>query len=245
MGTTVIGSRHGVSLWLLPAAGPRLKRDALAQVLERYGLTLAGGADLGTANEFIAAENLDPTTAARLADDLRAIGLSARVVNRTGLTASSRVGNALATQMFVAMTGLLGAAASATSGLAYDELGFVLGVSVIAFAALNAIVLQWHGSGRLRVVGAPLREQPPAQLTDQLSNLADHLPNHVVAPLLEKARVLQAHAHRDPDGQAASELEALLADLRKVDDDAAVQEVRALREELARARRALRESGGH
>ncbi|MFT5684169.1 MAG: hypothetical protein ACI8RZ_005110, partial [Myxococcota bacterium] len=86
MPTTVIASRHGSTLALLPAASPPLDREKVRQVLSKHGLTLIDGSDLSLANEFIAAEDLDPAASARLADDLRALGLTVRVVNRTGLT---------------------------------------------------------------------------------------------------------------------------------------------------------------
>jgi len=244
MSTTVIASRHGPGLFLLPAASAALDTEALRGVLARHGQTLVGGSDLASANEIIAAEGLDPLAASRLAEDLRALGLTVRVVNRTALTGSSRVGNALAMQMFIAMASVTALAAGGTGLTEGNPIigGVVLALGIVAalLAALNALTLQRHGGYRLRVAGTTATAAP-AQLTEQLSGLAEHLPDHLLAPIMDRARQLEVHARRDPDGEAAQELQALLDELRGSTDKAAADEARALREEVRRAKQAMAE----
>lgn len=244
MSTTVIASRHGTRLFLLPAASRALDVEAVRVVLERHGQTLLEGSELASTNEIIAAQGLDPEAASRLAEDLRGIGLTVRVVNRTGLTGSQRVGNALAVQMMFGMTGLL-ALLGGYTGLHEGSaiLGaalLALGVAAIGLALLNAIILQRHGGARLRLAGTQ-RAAGPLGLTDQLADLTAHLPDHLLAPILARARKLEAHARRDPDGEAARELEALLGELRDSADLDAADEARSLAEEVRRAQRAVRE----
>lgn len=243
MSTTVVASRHGSSLALMPVAGPPLDQLALRDVLARHGLELVGGSDLLTAHEFIAAEGLDPADAAALADDLRAAGFSARVVNRVELTTSRRVANAMAFQMVGGMVGLL-ATVTGLERLAPGTGGYVLaglGALVMAVAALNGLSLARHGGSGLRVAGVARGSSPTRQLTDQLSHLEQVLPSHLSAPLLARARTLKRQALAQPEGRAARELQELLDELRGEADEQAAAELRELRAELARARSARRE----
>jgi hypothetical protein len=242
MSTTVIASRHGFTLQLLPAAGPALDLEGLRRVLARHGLGLIEGSDLARANEFIAAQDLEPAHASRLAEDLRELGLTVRVVNRTGLTGSNRVGIAAAGQFVLGMGALLVGLAGWTGLVEGNPWlgGALLGAGVVA--AFNALTLQLAGGSALRVAGAPGETVP--LLTDQLSDLSEHLPSHLVAPLLERARRLEEHARRDPEGQAALELQGLVEELQGLQDEEAAAEARELRQELARAKRAMRETQG-
>jgi len=248
MSTTVIASRHGVSLFLLPAAGPSLDQRAVSAVLERHGLDLIEGSDLERAHEFVAAEGLEHAAAAALAEDLRDIGLSARVVNRTQLTGSSRVGNAMAAQMMIGMAGLM------TMGLAtqveHNNIGpewfFLIpmlgGALLLLLAIINGIALNMRGGYGLRVAGAIEAPTPLRALTDQLAALETQLPSHMTGPLLAQANKLMAHARADPNGEAAAELALLMEELRSDVDVQAAEEARELREEVGRARRALAET---
>jgi hypothetical protein len=244
MSTTVILSRHGFALNLLPAMSPALKPGEVARVLARHGLALIDGSDLALANEVIAAEGLPPAEAVRLADDLRALGLTVRVVNRTGLTMSRRVGNALAGQFVLAMGGLLtimaGQATLAEGGMVAAAVMMAVGAAMILSGALTALTLQRRGGASLRVAGQVA--DPAAQLTEQLAGLTEHLPEHLVAPMLDRARKLEVHARRDPQGEAAQELAALVAELSGHEAQAAADEARKLREEVTRARRAMQET---
>jgi hypothetical protein len=245
MTTTVVASRHGLSLTLLPAAGPTLDREALRRVFARHGLSLIDGADLASANEFIAAEGLEPAAAVRLVDDLRAIGLTARVVNRTGLTGSRRVGNAIVAQFAIGMAGFIALSAGSVGIVEGNPtiavIMLVLGALLMLAAAFNAFTLQRRGGYSLHVAGTAAG---PLLLTEQLSQLADQLPSHLADPMIARAEKLQAHAQKDPDGPAAQELQSLLDEFRTIEAQAAADEARALREELARARQALRETQG-
>ncbi len=244
MSTTVIASRHDARLVLLPAASPPLDREAVGRVLARHGLTIIDGSDLAGVNEFIAAEGLEPAAAVRLADDLKAIGLTVRVVNRTGLTTSQRIGGVLAGLMILGAMSSIGIGTGIIGLTEGDPIigAMFLTVSALGMllAAFNGVTLQRGSGSRLRVAGQTADR--PAQLTEQLAGLAEHLPGHLVAPMLERARRLEAHARRDPDGQAAAELESLVAELRGHDDQAAADEAKQLREDVARARRAMQEA---
>ncbi|MCB9780788.1 MAG: hypothetical protein H6742_19625 [Alphaproteobacteria bacterium] len=249
MSTTVIASRRQTSLYLLPAGGAPLDQDAVAAVLARHGLGMAGGSDLADAHEFIAAEGLDPAAAAELAEDLRGIGLHARVVNGTGITASRRLGSALGAQFMAFMAGLAGVALSAKPLADLLQAGQGPGLWILPLAAaallmlmtvVNAILLN-RNTG-LRVVGTSA--SPRRALQDELRLLEEHLPAHMAAPLLERARALEQVARRDPDGAAAIELRALIDDLRRPVDEAAAEDARKLRQDVARARRAMQETGG-
>lgn len=252
MSTTVIASRHGPLLALLPVASPATDVAQVQQVLARHGLTLAASSDLARTNEFIAAQGLDPERAAALADDLRAVGLTVRVVNQTDLTRSARVGNALAAQMLGGMfafgafaigfapilDALKDGGAFATWPLPFMAAGLA---AMLAFA-FNALVLQRGGGTTLGVAGGGALHPTSRQLADQLSELEALLPEHVAAPLLARARRLQEHARSDPEGEAARELGALVEELRQLSDQEAAEDVRQLRDEVRRARQAVRET---
>ncbi|MFK7930401.1 MAG: hypothetical protein AB8H79_19590 [Myxococcota bacterium] len=254
MTTTVIASRHHATLMVAPLAGPALDKDALTQVLHRHGLRLIDGTDLATAHEFIAAEDVEPAAAAALAEDLRSIGLHARVVNRTGLTGSRRVGQAIATQLMTGMVGLsvfmmslLPVIDAMKDGdvfgnpLAAIPLG--MGVLAMGWAAVNGLVLQQRGGSGIRLAGKDrLSVSEDRQLTDQLSDLLADLPPEMSASLMERARELEVHARNEPEGRAAAELRALVDEIRNDVDADAAQAAVSLREEVARARRAIREA---
>lgn len=248
MSTTVIASRHGLGLGLFPAASPRLDVEALRAVLARHGLDLIDGSDLATANALIAAQGLAPVAAGRLAEDLRGLELTVRVVNRTGLTGSRRLGEALAGQAVIGMAGVLAMVAGRT-GLAEGDprIGaamLAVGALLAGLAALNGLVLQRGGAARLRLAGTLAPPADAALLTDQLSSLAADLPDHLAAPLLARAQRLEAHARKDPEGQAAAALRDLSDELRAAEDRTATDEAETLRQELAQAQRALRETQG-
>jgi len=254
MSTSVILSRHRASLVLLPAAGPRLDRAAVSEVLERHGLRLLPGSDLDQAHEVIAAEGLSRRDAAALAGDLRELGAHVRVVNKTGLTQSRRIANAVVAQV---MIGFVGISSLALAGLPLIDaakdgaslampaawIGVGVGALILAWVALNALVLQ-RGGGGLSVVGASSSSPDQLLLTDQLADLTRDLPEHVSEPLLERARRLEVHARQDPEGQAAIELQDLIDELRQARDGQAADEARELREDVLRARRALAETRG-
>jgi hypothetical protein len=79
-------------------------------------------------------------------------------------------------------------------------------------------------------------------LTDKLGGLEENLPEHLAAPLRARAHALVEYARLDPDGAAAAELEALVEDLRQDVDARAAEDARDLRDEIARARRAVAET---
>ncbi|MCP4808535.1 MAG: hypothetical protein GY913_18965 [Proteobacteria bacterium] len=245
MSTTVIASRHGARLHVLPAGTAPLDVDAVRRVLARHGLGLVEGAELPTANEFIAAQDLDPAAAGRLAEDLRAIGLTVRVVNRTGLTTSNRMALATSAHAAIGLAGVMALSAGAI-GLAEGNVlvaaaMLALGVVASGLSLTNIVSLLRSGGNRLLVAGttseAPL-------LTEKLADLSEGLPEHLAEPLLERARRLEAHARQDPEGEAARELQQLVDELGQSKDQAAADEARELRAELARARRAMKETQG-
>lgn len=255
MSTTVIASRFRSTFALARGAGPELDVDAVQAVLARHGLRLIEGSDLATANEIVASEGLDPVAATALAEDLRALGLHARVVNQTGLVRSRRVGSALAGQALVGMAGfgalmmglipVVDAIKDAGSlGSPLLALPVVFGVAVVGWAAVSSLFLRRNGGNALRIAGVDrVGTAGERALTDQLSDLVDDLPSHVADDLIAKARALEAHAKREPDGKAAQELQALVQDLRQEADGEAAEEAAKLRAEVARARRVKRELG--
>lgn len=242
MSTTVIASRHGAALHLAPALSADLDVEAVRRVLADHGLRVADEAALTDANEFIAGQDLDPSDAGRLAADLRALGLTVRVVNRTGLTQSRRVSGATAVQSALAMVGVLAITAGVT-GL--TEGSAVVGALMLAAGlaasgvSVSGLLSLLRGGGSRLAIGAAAVQTP--RLSDRLAQLTEDLPAHLAEPILQRARRLEVLAKVDPTGPAALELQRLTADL---DVDQTAAEGRELRDEVARARRALQEMRG-
>ncbi len=251
MSTTVIASRHrDLSAALLPSASPRLDVESVRAVLSRHGLALIDGSDLATANTLVVAEGLSPREAQALADDLRAVGLHARVVNRTGLTTSQRMGSIAAGQFMLWAAGFMAFLIAAApmlkafkrTGVLFDGNPWWLlpGALMMVWAAFNAWTLAQHGGASLRIAGTR-SSSDPAGLVEQLHRLADGLPDHLTEPLVAKARRLESHVRSAPDGQAAQELEAVLDALLGLAEEAAVKEAQGLRRDVAAAARAVAE----
>ncbi|TNE88804.1 MAG: hypothetical protein EP330_13515 [Deltaproteobacteria bacterium] len=234
MSTTVIASAHTWTLTLAPWATGAVDERALEGVLAKYGLELMPGAT--RANEFIAAQDLPQKQAAKLAEELRELGLVVRVVNRTGLTRSQRVGTAIAGLGMAAF--LLPVFAFAleqemTSGLNLA----LLPLALLAF--VNFVVLQRRDAGRLAVAGAqvePHADGELALLLAEIRELGDELPEHIVAPLRDRAERVAREG-----GASSAAISALASEVRADRDQRAAAEVDALREELHRARRAAAE----
>lgn len=244
MSTTVIASPHGLSLFLLPMSGPQPDPDRLSRVLERRGLALLPGALEGS--EFIAAQGLAAGDAARLAEELRALGLTVRVVNQADISRSARIGNALAVNAVAsvaALTILSVAVAAGGTALLVALPALLLGI----LALLNLITLAQRGGLQLPVAAA----EPPAQavgrseLSELLDELRESLPEHVVGPIVARAQDLELRARRDPQGEAAAALHGLIEELQGHEDARIADEVRSLRDDLQRARRAMLEAQGH
>lgn len=245
MSTTVVASRFGKQLafasWAAPVA---LDEDALREVLSRHGLELLPGALGG--NEMIAADGLSPVRAARLAEDLRGLGLTVRVVNKTGLTQSARVANALTVCIlgvlftlplvpFVALTALAGEVPMLAA--------VVLAVPGLFFA-LNALLIAWRGGATLPIAGAVRDPDEQDVVARVVESLRGEVPDHVLASILERAQALEAEARLDPQGPVAAELAALAEDDAQRRRAEAADAARALREELRRARLAAAEVQG-
>ncbi|MCB9676275.1 MAG: hypothetical protein H6737_14225 [Alphaproteobacteria bacterium] len=238
---TVVASASGPLLFVFPVVRRAVDRAALARVLARYDRQLLPGAIEG--NEWIAGEGMSPADAARMAEDLRGLGLTVRVVNRDALTTSRRVGNAVSAlaigMMLTLPMGVLLTTTSDTpsSGLPLLAAGLLL--------VVNFLVLSARGGMRLGVAGASA--QPAMAGVDalvlELERLRSELPEHLVAPLVARADALVEEARRRPDGRAARELVALVAELDAARDEAVAADADALRRELARARRAVGEIG--
>lgn len=254
MSTTVIASRHGLELYLTPILGSALDTLALREVLARHGITLVDAPNLTRLPELIAAEGLPPAEAQALATDLRNLGLTVRVVNRTQLTTSSRISLAISGWFMAAVGGLMVGLVSRSAALGaiangQDVSGFVAVLGILSLVALvlgsvNALTLMLRGGSRLQVVGSS-REGPAAlPLLEELGLLEAHLPDAITQPLLERARKLETHARKEPDGAAARELRALVDELRSTANDRAGEEARELAEDVRRARLALRETSG-
>lgn len=235
MSTTVIASRIGrrlaVASWTTPAA---IDADALRRVLERHGLDLLPGAlDV---NEVIVAEGLPAARAADLAQDLRAIGLTARVVNQPSLTQSRRVATALEIAVMAIIFTLPLVPFAVLSDLLL--LATLLALPGLFFV-LNAATLVWRGGANLSTVGAPRSVE--ADVDRWAEALRGELPEPLLASLLERVRELELEARCDPDGPAAAELAELRADDAQRRRAEAADKARALREELHRARQAAAE----
>ncbi|MCB9689205.1 MAG: hypothetical protein H6738_03455 [Alphaproteobacteria bacterium] len=240
MSTTVIVSSVGdAALVAARWSAPALDTTALAKVLSAHGLSLLPGTT--DANEVIAAEGLAPARAAALADDLRAAGFTARVVNRTGLTQSRRVGNALTVAFVVAVATL----PFATLGVALDKVPDVMAWLAVPglFFVLNALAIARRGGTHLAVAGAVAEPQEHTEVDRLLDGLRDQLPDHLLAPIVEQARRLQAEAARDPEGPAAAELASLLAEEGEARRERVAEDARTLGDALRRARAAVAETG--
>jgi hypothetical protein len=225
MSTTVIASRHGAAaLYLAPWRAGAVDVAAVRDAAAAHGVDLFDADRLNTQLEAIVAAGLEPAAAARLAATLRERGLTVRVVNDPVIRRSARLGNALS---------LLLVAAVFLSPLVFPAV----------LAAVNAVFVGMGGLS-LPVVGAPSARPALATRTlERLRALGDHLPSHVLEPILAKADTLARDAAIHPEGPAARTLQELLADL-EADEDVAVEETaRSLRSELAHARRAARELG--
>jgi hypothetical protein len=256
MSTTVIASTHGSSLYLWPARR-EVDLDALREVLKRNGQELLDNAVSGGNLEFIAAEGLDHAHANRLASDLRSLGLTVRVVNKTGITTSSRLSNAIAFQFMacvVAVLGVLTVAPALGMVLMGAATGlFAIAAVVPAFLSIvvglltltNGIRIGANGT-RLPVAGVPARALAEAEpgVVSQIAAMKDDLPAAIIEPLLETARELHAKAAANPGSDAAAELRALTEELARSEDEATVEKAKTLRNDVRRAQLAAREASG-
>ncbi len=254
MSTTVILSRQGLGLYLLPSAAPPLDLEAVRPVLARHGLELVADSSLSDTNELIVAQGLDPHAAAALSEDLRKLGHRVRVVDDPTIRRSARVGQALSAlsvaAMFAAAPVFGGAIGTLKALKRGTELGgtmvwasVITGLVLVGWLGFNALVLQRRGGIRLRL--ATTKRQAPSALgalQQELRALADHLPEHLAAPLLTQSQRLEGLAQLDPEGPVARELRTLLDELSASTEAEAVEEARALRDEVHRARRALHET---
>lgn len=255
----VVASRWGASL-LFTAGWPRsVDHDRVAQVLASHGL--AYSPPPGKPLEFVAGTDLSERDSVALAADLEAVGLAAAVLPahraREGVY-SLRVAAAALLSVLTLLPGLgsllLGLAMltvipgvtpvdtgrTFTEWLVTTAVLLGVGATLALPSAVNLSALVTRGQRRL--AGQPLQATDPVHVLQAIRELSASLPDHVSADLLRRAESVAARARRDPEGPAARELDALLADLRAAGplDDAG--EARALRRDLANARAAVRET---
>ena len=239
MSTTVIASTLHSRLALFPLGAPALDVDALRGVLRRHGIAWVGDPAIRNANEFIAAQDLPADRAAALAQDLHEAGFATRVVNRTGLTGSRRVGNAIATQMAIAMLGV------AATSLAVDHAGVspwvLVAVLPVLLAIVNLIAINRRGGARLPLAGGT-HAAPELDVAAEVARTVAGLPDNLAGPLVARASRLQEQLRTHPEGPAAQELAALLQELRAHDAERLTLEARRLREDVRQASRALSET---
>jgi len=254
MSTTVIASPFGSSLYWWPSRH-ELDDGALAAVLRLHGLDLLPGSSDG-AMEFIAAQDLEHGAANRLAQDLRGLGLTVRVVNKTGITTSRRLGNAAAAH-FVALTvALLGLTMVSTmlvglplAGAAWMAMLAVFpGILFVALglvATANGLRIGMNGMA-LPVAGVSQDAvgTTESEVIARLEALKEDLPETIVDPMLRTARELHRIALANPDGEAAAELQALTEDLARSEDEQVAARAKGLRDDVRRARLAMREARG-
>ncbi|MFT6147147.1 MAG: hypothetical protein ACJAV2_005044 [Myxococcota bacterium] len=244
MSTTVIASRLGIALFIAPLFGPSVDVDSLRGVLARHGLQLPDSEGLARSNEFIAAQGLDAAAAAALAEDLRGMGLVVRTVHDPRIRGSQRVGNAIATHI-MAGTGVVTAVAALSAVLQSQISGSVVVggglvvAAVMGWLAAGLIKLNTGGGNRLRIAGHV--GAIATQLTEDLRKLEEHLPAHLVDPMVERARSLEESAVADPTGPAPEQLTSLRREVRGILTGDVLEQAETLREEVERARRAMAE----
>ena len=238
MSTTVIASAAGLSLYLAPWAAGKVDMVALNAVLLRHGLQPRGTDQPNL--EFIAAEGLEPERARMLAEDLRAIGLHVRVRKKLDLERSSRVGQAIGMQ-FTALPMLMGVLLSVVStgamGIDWSLLAFV---PPLLLLVANLVAIRVKGSNKLESASKPANTT--GQVSRALLEMRDELPDSLFSRLLTQAQDLEAKVAKNPDSQAAPELEELAASLRERNDAEVVDQVSELKQELEEARRAIAEA---
>lgn len=243
MSTVIASPLSTFALWLTPWRTTPPDPLALDRVLAKYGLELLPGTHRGL--EFIAGDGLEPADAAALAEELRGLGLHARVAPRDDIHSSSRITNAFVAQFF----GFVGTIPIALV-IVPAMIGFrpnlwaiwALVVSLGLASLTAAISVALRGGNRLEVAAVrPRSSDALASAVAEVRRLAAWLPEHVGTPLLERTRQLAARAHARPNGQAAAELRELAEELTAKHDLHDAAEARALRSELARAQNAVRE----
>ncbi len=236
MSTTVIASAAGLSLYLAPWAAGKVDMDAVDQVLLRHGLQTRGSEQPGV--EFIAAEGLSDAQARELASDLQAIGLTVRVKRRVGLERSARVGQALGANLaLILMLVGMGIPVAIETGFHPGLLAMVLPALYMMF---NVASLARRGGNTLALASKPAQDQ--GQVSRALLEMRDELPDALFARLLTRAQELEAKVATNPGGQAAQELEELARSLQDQQDEQVAEEVSELKQDLDKARRAIREA---
>jgi hypothetical protein len=229
MSTTVIVSPYRTAdLYLRPWSKSSVDLAAVGRILEDHGLELVDLDALARGIEGVAAVGLPVGPATALARDLRAAGLTVRVVNDPHITQNARVATAVAVLFMLAML---------SSPLILPAL----------LALFNAIYISSRGRGLGAMAALPspgaarVGERPERLALARIRDLAENLPPHVLQPLIARAEDLARDASRDPDGAAARGLSEIVADLQREHDQRITDEARALKADLARARRAVRE----
>ena len=237
MSTTVIASSAGLSLYLAPWASGKVDMAAVNRVLLSHGLQTRGQAQPNM--EFIAAEGLEPEAARALAEDLKALGLHVRVRQKTGLERSARIGQASAIN-FSALLMML--AFLIPVGAATGELSPALVALLIPtlLVLINQMTLWTRGGNTLELATKAAKRS--GQVSAALLEMRDELPDGLFTRLLTQAQDLEAKVAKNPNGQAAQELEELAASLRERNDAETVDQVSELKQELEAARRAIAEA---
>jgi hypothetical protein len=239
MSTTVIASSAGLSLYLAPWASGKVDMAAVNRVLQSHGLQTRDQAQPNM--EFIAAEGLEPEAAQALGEDLKAIGLRVRIRQRVGLERSARVGQAMALQL-IAMGMLIGLIlpVAINGGTAPNLAALIPLLMAALYAIANTVSIGIKGGNVLERVAEPARQQ--GQVSNALLEMRDELPDGLFTRLLTQAQDLEAKVAKNPNGQAAQELEELAASLRERNDAETVDQVSELKQELEAARRAIAEA---
>jgi hypothetical protein len=196
---------------------------------------------LARSHEFIAAHGLDPRAAAALSEDLRGIGLVVRTMHDPTIRGSQRVGNAVAVNFIAGAIVTAGAAIAIPNNPSGPLLvGICIGVAaVVIWWVASPMTLNMGGGHRLRIAGhvGGAATQP----TEDLRKLEEHLPAHLVNPMVERAQSLEEAALADPNGPGSAQLTSLRKEVRGILTGDVLDQAETLREEVQRARRAMAE----
>jgi hypothetical protein len=104
----------------------------------------------------------------------------------------------------------------------------------------NLVAIRVKGSNKLESASKPANTT--GQVSRALLEMRDELPDSLFSRLLTQAQDLEAKVAKNPDSQAAQELEELAASLRERNDAEVVDQVSELKQELEEARRAIAEA---
>ncbi|MEN0067742.1 MAG: hypothetical protein AAGA48_36775 [Myxococcota bacterium] len=257
---SVLASSRGASMFVAAGWPRTVDHDAIAGVLARYGLAYSRVA--GEKLEFIAATELPEGQATALAHDLEAMGLHTSVIPTTqaaegslqprllasgGLSALALLGGSATTLLGLAMfTVIPGVTSQVATTRTFEEwlltTAVLLGTGLlfIAWPTANLWTLGTRSGRPIAGTPRPQGTFDPDATMRAIRDLAGKLPTGLAGPLLERAEAVVTEARRDPQGEAAQELHALLTELHAPES---TNHAKLLKRDLALARDAVRESG--